>query len=114
MHSNLHLLMYLTPRSNVLLMSMRDNPHLLNSSTVIFFGEWSDSGFEYIAKKYLTDQPEDLDLKIKNPENIVQVMIEMYHDTVNESQGYYQDTDHYIYISPQLFEMFVQTFIRLY
>lgn len=53
------MLIYLTPRSDVLLLHMRDTPHLLNSSTVIFFGEWSDSGFEFIARKYLTDKPED-------------------------------------------------------
>ena len=41
-------------------------------------------------------------------------MIEMYHDIAKQAQIYYQDTDHYVYVSPQLFETFVQTFKRLF
>ena len=44
-HSDLHLLIQLTPRSNILLMKLRDAPHLLNQSMLIYFGDWSDSGF---------------------------------------------------------------------
>ena len=35
---------------------MRDTPHLVNSSTIIQFGDWSKAGFEYMAKKYFSSQ----------------------------------------------------------
>lgn len=39
-------------------------------------------------------------LQLQNTEQLSKVMIEMYHDTVKSSQLYYQETDHYVYISP--------------
>ena len=35
---------------------MRDTPHLVNTSTVIQFGDWSRAGFEYMAKKYFSSK----------------------------------------------------------
>ena len=116
-HQNLHLLIQLTPRSQVLLTQMRDMPHLLDASTLIYFGEWSDEGFEFIANKHLNEFTEEDDpnlLKFQSTDRIARVMISMYHDTVTQAQLYYQDTDHYVYISPQQFEMFVQAFKRLF
>ena len=95
------MLLQLTPRSKVLLTGLRDAAHLLNSSTLIYFGEWSDSGYQYIAKKHLTEASDDsMPLQLQNTEQLSKVMIEMYHDTVKSAQLYYQETDHYVYISP--------------
>ena len=69
---------------------MRDAPHLLNSSTLIYFGEWSNAGFSEIAHRHLTaDTDEAMPVPYKNIDNISKVMIEMYHDTVKSSQLYY-------------------------
>ena len=98
---NLHLLIQLTPRSNVLLQDMREAPHLLHSSTLIYFGEWSDSGYEFIATKHMTDTNGDSTaLSFKNIPAIIKTMTDMYHDTVKASQLYFQETDHYVYMSP--------------
>ena len=35
---------------------MRETLHLVNSSTIIQFGDWSKAGFEYMAKKYFSSQ----------------------------------------------------------
>ena len=53
-------------------------------------------------------------MAFKNTEALIRTMIEMYHDTAKAAQSYYQDTDHFVYVSPQLFETFVQTFRRLF
>lgn len=80
---------------------MRDSPHLLNSSTLIYFGEWSDSGYEFIANKHLNDtSDEELPIQLTDTSVISKVMIEMYHETAKACQLYYQETDHYVYISP--------------
>ena len=50
----------------------------------------------------------------KNITNLTKAMIEMYHDITKQALIYYQETDHFVYVSPQLFENFVQTFKRLY
>ena len=42
------------------------------------------------------------------------MMIEMHHDTAKVASLYFQETDHYVYITPQLFENFIQTFKRLF
>ena len=111
----MHCLLQLTPRSEVLLMGLRDAPHLLSSSTLIYFGEWSDPGYEFIARKHLADsEDEAMPFALRNPEFLCRVMIEMYHDAVAAGQLYHQETDHFVYISPRLFDMFVQTFKRLY
>ena len=53
----------------MLLTGLRDAAHLLNSSTLIYFGEWSDSGFEYIAKKHLAESPEEtMPMQLTNTE----------------------------------------------
>ena len=113
-HEHLHMLLQLTPRSPVLLTGLRESPHILDSSTLIYFGEWSDSGFDFLAKMHLSETPAYVQQPIKNVALLSKVMIEMYHDTVRQSQLYYQETDHYVYISPQQFESFTQTFKRLY
>ena len=95
---------------------MRDTPHLIDSSTMIYFGEWSDFGLEFIAVKHLEDDDSEITLihPLKNIKNLTNVMIEMYHDITKQAITYYHETDHYVYVSPQLFESFVQTFKRLY
>lgn len=45
LHLHLHLLLQLGPRSKTLLSKLREAPHLLDSSTLIYFGEWSDYGY---------------------------------------------------------------------
>ena len=60
-HTHLHMLLQMTPRSKILLSRLRDAPHLLDSATLIYFGEWSDFGFEYIAKKHLEERHADTD-----------------------------------------------------
>ena len=42
---DLHTLVQLNPRSNVLLSEMREAYHLINTATIIWFGEWSDLGY---------------------------------------------------------------------
>lgn len=114
-HEHLHLLLQLTPRSPVLLTGLREAPHILDASTLIYFGEWSDRGFEFLAHKHLSETPASfVPLPMKNVALLSKVMIEMYHDTVRQSQLYYQETDHFVYISPQQFESFTQTYKRLY
>ena len=44
----------------------------------------------------------------------MRVMIEMYHDVIKSVQENYQETGHYIYISPQHFDLFCQVYKRLY
>ena len=41
-------------------------------------------------------------------------MVAMYHDVVNEAAAYYQESDHYVYISPQHFENFCTTYKNLH
>ena len=66
-----------------MLSGLRETPHLLNSSTLIYFGEWDDTGFMFIAKKHLTENPDDeVPLEISSVQKMCKVMIEMYHDTV--------------------------------
>ena len=36
---------------------MRDTPHLIDSSTVIYFGEWSDFRLEFNAVKHQQGLP---------------------------------------------------------
>ena len=50
---------------------------------MIYFGEWSDYGFEFLAKKHLSETPAAfVATPIKNVALLSKVMIEMYHDTV--------------------------------
>ena len=50
---DLHVLVQLNPRSDILLSDLRDANHLVNTSTIIWFGEWSNSGYEQVAFKHL-------------------------------------------------------------
>ena len=88
-------------------------PHLISSCSLIFFGEWSDSGFEFIAKKHLIVSEED-SLMIEKPEQIIEMMIIMFHNVIKATQDYYAETSHYVYITPQHFELFVESYKRLY
>lgn len=53
---DLTILIQLSPRSKILLSQMRDTLHLVNSSTIIQFGDWSRAGFEYMARKYFSSK----------------------------------------------------------
>ena len=82
---------------------------------MIYFGDWSDYGYQYIAKKMLEDgDKEMMGLSFKSIELLSKHMISMYHDTAKVASLYYQETDHYIYITPQLFENFISTFRKLF
>ena len=81
-----------TARSKVLLHSLIEAPHLLNSATMIYFGGWSNYGFEFITHKHLEDDQKMLtaeNLKPKNIKNITNAMIEMYQDTAKQAQLYF-------------------------
>lgn len=39
---------------------MRETPHLVSASTVIQFGDWNRTGYEYMAKKYLEQNRNEL------------------------------------------------------
>ena len=97
--------------------------YLVNSSTIIAYGEWNNAGFEFMAQKYLADanfDPEGFaDVRLKDfmlhqPEKVITVMIEMYDDTVEERHAYNHHTGHFIYVSPQLFETFCRTYRIIY
>jgi len=103
---------------------MRDTQHLVNTSTIIQFGDWSKAGFEYMAKKYFANQSnqlksgtddnsDDEGFHVLHLDQIVLVQIEMHHDCEIASIGYQQETGHFIYISPQLFENFIRNFKQM-
>ena len=95
------MLLQLTPRSKILLNKLREAQHLLDTSTLIYFGEWSDHGFHYIATKHLEDQGTDrIETSFSEPEKLSKAMINMYHDINKHAQNYYQETDHYVYVTP--------------
>lgn len=113
-HEDTHILCQLTPRSQTLTQSMRDSLHLVNSSTIIYFGEWSDDGFEFVAKRHLLEDEMVQTISTETSHSMIRVMIEMYHDVIRSALENYQETGHYIYISPQHFDLFCQVYKRLY
>ena len=70
----------------------------MNTSTLIWYGDWSNAGFEFIAEKHLRGQMDSIVLE--KPKQVISEMIQMYHDVVNEAEEYYQQSDHIVYISP--------------
>ena len=82
----------LTARSKVLLNRLSEAPHILNTATMIYFGEWSNYGFEFITKKHLEDDlkmQKTQNFKLKNIKNITNAMIEMYQETAKQAQLYF-------------------------
>ena len=63
----------------------------------------------------LVDQgrTQEKELPIEHLERVVTVMIAMHSDVEVTAQGYLNDTGHYVYVSPQLFENFLRTYKRL-
>ena len=119
------LLLQLAPRSKILQSGLRDAIHLVNTSTIIQFGDWSRAGFEYMARKYFegkqmlavtggNDEEEtEEELNVEHLEQVVLCMIEMHQDSEIAAQGYFQETGHQVYVSPQLFENFIRTYKKL-
>ena len=119
---DLHTLVQLNPRSDILLSEMREAYHLINTATIIWFGEWSDSGYEHVARRHLADpgtqteleaDEEDLANKpvaVKAKKEVIRIMIRMYHDVQKEAMAYYQDSNHFVHVSPQHFENFCASY----
>lgn len=42
---------------------MRETYHLINTSTIIWFGEWSDAGYDHIAQRHLADADSKTELE---------------------------------------------------
>lgn len=109
---DLHTLVQLNPRSDILLSEMRDAHHLINTATIIWFGEWSDFGYEHVAQRHLADpgtqteldaDEEDLANKpvaVKAKKEVTKIMIRMYHDVQKVAMDYYQDSNHFVHVSP--------------
>ena len=79
---------------------MRDTLHLVNTSTIIQFGDWSRAGFEYMARKYFEgkqllavqnadDDDTEEEIDVEHLEQVVLCMIEMHQDSEIAAQGYY-------------------------
>ena len=93
---------------------MRETLHLVNSSTIIQFGDWSRAGFEYMAKKYFSSRfvvnelPQNLlkddddttdiqlssnsedneEVEVEHLEKVVLCMIDMHQDCELTAIGY--------------------------
>ena len=73
-----------------MLNKLRDASHLLDSSTLIYFGEWSDYGFEHIAMRHLEDRGTDVvDYQFQDTKKLSKAMIDMYHDIHRHAQTYF-------------------------
>ena len=76
----------------MLIQEMRDTHHLINTSTIIWFGEWSDSGYEQVAHRHLADADKKSELELEDDDllnkpvplkaknTIIKLCIRMYHD----------------------------------
>lgn len=52
----------------------------------------------------------DDEFQIKNLTAVINCQIEMHRDIEVAANNFVQDTGHYIYITPQLFENFIRTY----
>ena len=76
-----------------------------------------------MAEKYFSKQPQQFmkaegdsneeDLPIEHLEKVVACKIAMHSDVEATAVSYLNDTGHYVYVSPQLFENFLRTYKRL-
>ena len=125
---DLHILVQLNPRSDILLNEMKETHHLINTSTIIWFGEWSDSGYEHVAQRHLADADAKTELEADEDDllnrpvpltaknAVIQIIIRMHHDVQKVAMDYYQESNHYVHVSPQHFDNFCVTykqFLRL-
>ena len=97
------MLVQLNPRSDILLSDMREAYHLINIATIIWFGEWSDAGYENVATRHLADRDLKTELEVDDEElvsseksvemkakqQVIKVMIKMYHDVQKVAMDYY-------------------------
>ena len=119
------MLIQLTPRSNSLLKDMRNTMHLINTSTIIYFNDWGRPGFSFMAKKYFSqndkesslnageEAEEDPDVQITHLEEVIKCQVDMHEDAEMEARGYFAETGHYVYVTPQVFENFIRTYKKL-
>lgn len=47
---------------------MREAYHLINIATIIWFGEWSDAGYENVAHRHLADTSSKTELEVDDEE----------------------------------------------
>jgi hypothetical protein len=56
LRENLKVMFTLTPASTIYRIKMRSQSHLLNCSTVIYMGDWGDTGLELVAEQVLGEK----------------------------------------------------------
>jgi hypothetical protein len=88
----LKVMISLTPSSQIFRMKMRRYTHLLNCSTVIYFGDFGDTGLELIAEQVLSENIErrydesvktQRALRLKNHQSGLKVMVRIYKSVKN-------------------------------
>jgi len=108
---SLQLVLLLTPRSELLRSKMREYPNIINKSTIIWLGEWDENGFEHVSKKYFNQQNDEMEeIQLTKTKEVIQTIIAIYKDVTAAAPTYFDQTGHFVYISPRHFENFCMSY----
>jgi len=98
---------------------------------VLWLKEWDIEGFEYVAREQLklfsvkpvstenkiSEKQVLIDcdyLQLEHTEDVVQAMIKIYNDATIEATNYFEESDHFIYITPKNFENLIANYFFIY
>lgn len=96
---------------------VRDFKQLVNCSTVIWMENWPNEGYKEVAEILLPARESSMskeNLFSLNREEVIEIALKIHKDAIAVSRKYFFETQHFLHITPHLFEDFLKCYKTLY
>ncbi|NWU63519.1 DYH1 protein, partial [Pterocles burchelli] len=111
-HSNIHMVLCMSPIGEVFRARLRQFPSLVNCCTIDWFNEWPAEALQSVASSFLHEVPH-LGASTEEVEGMIQVCVEIHQSVAKKCQVYLAELGRHNYVTPKSYLEFLSIFSAL-
>ncbi|NXL44771.1 DYH1 protein, partial [Podilymbus podiceps] len=108
-HSNIHVVLCMSPIGEVFRARLRQFPSLVNCCTINWFNEWPAEALQCVASSFLHKMPQ-LGASTEDVGGMIQVCVEIHQSVAKKCQMYLAELSRHNYVTPKSYLEFLSIF----